>query len=148
MSRVSDRVVERSRRFLAPDEQPRWVVLAQGGINPWYQGLFFAVGLIAFRLLAAGLGLDFDGGAFFGPLGGMIGFVVCQSRVTRRVLLTTDRAIVVLEYDSFGGVHPSRVLSRLPLDTPVGPLSGIWARTELAGERLWIHKKWQRGVPA
>ncbi|MFC8512397.1 hypothetical protein [Streptomyces sp. NPDC057257] len=64
------------------------------------------------------------------------------------MVLVTDRAVVVLEYGRFGGVKPTRVLARLPQGTPIGPMSGTWARIELAGERLWVHKKWHEDAAA
>ncbi|MCT9078511.1 hypothetical protein [Streptomyces fulvoviolaceus] len=60
----------------------------------------------------------------------------------------TDRSVVVLEYGRFGAVKPTRVLARPPLGTEIGPLSGTWARIELAGERLWVHKKWHGDAAA
>lgn len=75
MSKISAKVVERSQGLLEPGEQVRRVLLAQGGINPWAQVVFFMVGLI-------------------------------------------------------------------------GTLSGTWAQTELAGERLWVHKKWHGDAAA
>ncbi|MFG2935182.1 hypothetical protein [Streptomyces sp. NPDC048282] len=54
----------------------------------------------------------------------------------------TDRGWDVLEYGRFGGVKPTKVIRRLPQSAGIWTLSGTWAQTELAGERLWVHKKW------
>ncbi|AZP17493.1 hypothetical protein EJC51_16010 [Streptomyces aquilus] len=40
------------------------------------------------------------------------------------------------------------VIARLPQGTRIGPMSGTWAQIELAGERLWVHKKWQGDAAA
>ncbi|MET7484711.1 hypothetical protein [Streptomyces sp. NPDC005538] len=118
------------------------VLLAQGGINPWAQVGFFLVGLIGVRVVAVAAGASSGGGALLGALGGLVGMTVAMALTTRRVVLATDRGLVVLEYGRFGGVKPSGVVARLPKGTGIGTLSGTWARTELAGERLWVHKKW------
>ncbi|MFJ2237058.1 hypothetical protein [Streptomyces sp. NPDC087859] len=120
------------------------MVLAQGGLNPWLQNVFFLSGLIGARLVVAW----WDGPGVFdllwSLLGALTGAVLATVFISRRVVLMTDRGVVVLEYGRFGGVKPTRMLARLPSGTGTGPLSGLWARTELAGERLWIHRRWHR----
>jgi hypothetical protein len=124
------------------------VVLAQGGINPWLQGALFLSGLIGARFVVAA----WDGPGVFdllwSVLGGVGGAVLANAFISRRVVLLTDRGVLVLEYGRFSGVKPTRLLARLPLDTPIGPLSGLWARTELAGERLWVHRRWHGNATA
>ncbi|MFJ9381008.1 hypothetical protein [Streptomyces sp. NPDC101455] len=99
-------------------------------------------------LVAAGASGGF--GALGGVLGALVGAVVAAALTTRRVVLATDRGLVLLEYGRFGGVKPTKVIARLPQGTAIGTLSGTWARTDLAGERLWVHKKWHEdaAVPA
>ncbi|MFJ3302383.1 hypothetical protein ACIPSA_04545 [Streptomyces sp. NPDC086549] len=142
VSKLADRVFARSQGFLEPNERIRRVMLAQGGINPWAQVVFFLPGLIGTRILADAAGAGVAGAALFGALGGVLGAAVAAPLISRRVVLVTDRGVVVLEYRRFGGVKPTRVIARLPQDTVIGPLSGTWAKIELAGERLWVHKKW------
>ncbi|MEU6376545.1 hypothetical protein [Streptomyces sp. NPDC046909] len=149
MSRLSVRVALRSQRFLEPGEQIRGVVLAQGGMNPWLLTVCFMAGFLGvrFAVLVAGA----PGGAAdvaWGALGAVVGTALANAFFTRRVLLATDRGLVVLEYPRFGSIRPTRVRARLPLGTGIGPLSGIWARTEVAGERLWVHKKWHKHAAA
>ncbi|MGI5413874.1 hypothetical protein ACQEV9_44620 [Streptomyces chartreusis] len=146
--KISGMVIERSRRFLEPDEQVRRVILAQGGINPWLQVVFFVVGLIGVRIAFNAVGADGVLGIFYGVLGGAAGALVAGALTSRRVVLVTDRSVVVLAYGRFGGVKPSRLAARLPRDTRIGPLSGTWAPIELGGERLWVHKKWHGDAAA
>lgn len=124
------------------------MALAQGGINPWLTAVLFVGGLIGVRAIAVGVGVTGSAGDLWSALGGIVAAIVATALVSRRVLLLTDRGVVVLEYGRFGGVKPTRVLARLPLGTGIGSLSGLWARIELGGERLWVHKKWQGAAAA
>jgi hypothetical protein len=146
--KILSRVVERSQDFLEPVERVERVLLAQGGINPWAQVGFPLVGLIGVRAVAIATGASSGVGALGGVLGALVGAVIAAALTTRRVLIATDRGVVVLEYGRFGGVKPTKVIARLPRGTEIGALSGTWARTELAGERLWVHKKWHGDVAA
>ncbi|WP_405993810.1 hypothetical protein [Streptomyces sp. NBC_00986] len=146
--KISTSVVERSQGLLEPGERVERVLLAQGGINPWAQVGFPLVGLIGVRAVAVAAGASGGVGALGGVLGALIGAVVAAALTTRRVVLATDRSVVVLEYGRFGGVKPTKVIARLPRDTAIGTLSGTWAQTELAGERLWVHKKWHGDAAA
>jgi hypothetical protein len=129
---------------LEPGEQVGRVVLAQGGFNPWLQNAFFLSGLIGARFAAASWGGPGVFDLLWTLLGALAGAVLGTVFISRRVVLMTDRGVVVLEYGRFGRVQPTRVLARLPAGTRLGPLSGLWARTELAGERLWIQRRWHR----
>jgi hypothetical protein len=148
-SRFVGRVARRAQGFLESGEQIRTAMPAQGGISPWLQTVFFLAGAIGARFAFAAVGAA---GAFDGlwiVLGAVVGALLANAFISRRVVLVTDRAVVVLEYGRFAvTVKPTRVLARLPLGTGIGPLSGIWARIELGGERLWVHKKWHRNAAA
>jgi hypothetical protein len=76
-------------------------------------------------------------------LGGALAGLLVASLMSRRVVLRTDRALVVLGFNRFAfRVKPSKVVARLPKDTLFGPLEGTYARMKLGTETLWIHKKW------
>ncbi|NNN32596.1 hypothetical protein HLK59_19955 [Streptomyces sp. S3(2020)] len=145
---LAGRVVRRSQGFLEPGEQVWRVVLAQGGLNPWLQSAFFLSGLIGARLAVASWGGPGVFGLFWSVLGAVGGAFLANVFISRRVVLMTDRGVVVLEYGRFSTVKPTRLVARLPLGTAMGPLSGLWARTELAGERLWVHRRWHGSVTA
>ncbi|MFE0516150.1 hypothetical protein [Streptomyces sp. NPDC058964] len=147
-SRLSGVVMERARPLLEPGEQIRRVVLAQGGIRPTAQVWIVLPGLLAGRILADAAGAVIWQEALWSALGAMVAAVIATCLITRRVLLVTDRSVVLLEYGRFGGVRPARVIARLPQGTRIGPLSGTWARIELAGERLWVHKRWHGDAAA
>ncbi|MFI9829513.1 hypothetical protein ACIHIX_17700 [Streptomyces sp. NPDC051913] len=143
MPRSAERVRAVSQGLLEPGERTRRVMLAQGGVSPWWRAGFFLVGAMAFQLVPVG---GYAG--FRGALGGLAGVLLANAFTSRRVVLVTDRAVVVLQYGRFGAVKPTRVLARLPLGTEIGPLSGTWARIELAGEPLWVHRQWQGDAAA
>ena len=148
MSRQAERIGRRSQGFLEPGERIGRVVLAQGGISPWWQAVFFVAAVVAIRLAVGSAELAELSGVPWGIATGLIGAVASSAFFSRRVVLLTDRAVVVLEYGRFGPVKPRRVLARLPLGTGIGPLSGLWARTEVAGERLWVHRRWHGDAAA
>lgn len=111
--------------------------------------VFFMVGLVGVRVLFTAMGAaEGAAGYLAGFLGGLAGVLLANGFTTRRGVLVTDRNVVVLEYGRFGGVKPIRVIARLPQGTRIGPMSGTWAPIELAGERLWVHKKWQGDAAA
>lgn len=124
------------------------MVIAQGGINPRLQIAFLMVAFIGVRILSTAMGLAGDAGIFMGALGGLAGALLANGFITRRAVFVTDQDVVVLAYGRFGGVRPTRVIARLPQGTRIGPMSGTWAQIELAGERLWVHKKWQGDAAA
>ena len=64
-----------------------------------------------------------------------------------RTIVVTDRAVVVLR-QSKASLTPKGVLARLPRNTRIGPVSGLWAKTELNGQRLWIHRRFHKDVTA
>ena len=66
--------------------------------------------------------------------------------VKRRIIVVTDRAIVVVRAGSFMGTTAKEVLARLPRATRIGPLSGLWAKAEINGEKQWIHKRFHGDV--
>jgi hypothetical protein len=64
-----------------------------------------------------------------------------------RIVCGTDRAIVVLEAN-LNGTSPTKVLSRLPRETRIGPVKGLWSPITLAGERLYVGKRFHKDVDA
>lgn len=66
--------------------------------------------------------------------------------VKRRIVVATDRAIVVYSASFWTGTHPKGVLNRLPRNTTIGPLSGLWAKAIIGGEKVHIHKRFHSDV--
>ena len=65
--------------------------------------------------------------------------------VRRRIIVATDRSVLVLKA-GFMGTSPTEVLQRLPRTTQIGPVSGLWAKVNLGGEKMYIHKRFHSDV--
>jgi hypothetical protein len=65
-----------------------------------------------------------------------------------RVIVVTDRRILVCRSGRFRMTPVNGVLRQLPRSTPIGPASGLWYRTDHLGERLYISKRFFKDVVA
>jgi hypothetical protein len=65
--------------------------------------------------------------------------------VKRQIIVATDRSVLVLKA-GFSGTSPKEVLQRLPRTTHIGPVKGLWAKVELGGQKLYIHKRFHSDV--
>lgn len=66
--------------------------------------------------------------------------------VKRRIIVVTDRAIVVVRSGTMSGTSAKEVMARLPRATALGPVSGVWAKLELNGEKQWVHKRFHGDI--
>ena len=69
-------------------------------------------------------------------------------RKAYRVVVVTDRRILVCQSGRFRMSPVNGVLRELPRDTRIGPATGLWYRTEALGERLYIGKNFHKDVAA
>ena len=65
-----------------------------------------------------------------------------------RVVVVTDRRILVCKSGRVTMTPIKEVLRELPRNTKIGPASGLWYRTEALGERLYIGKRFHKDVAA
>ena len=66
-----------------------------------------------------------------------------------RIVIVTDKAVLVLRAGRLMGTRPLELLGRLPRATRIGPLSGqVWMKTNLNGENVWIHRRFKKDVEA
>ena len=72
-----------------------------------------------------------------------IGFLA--GRVKFRIIARTNQSLLILD-GGMSGIKPKTILKRLPHDTPIGPLKGIWARTIIDGEKYWISWKFHKDL--
>lgn len=63
-----------------------------------------------------------------------------------RVVVVTDKRILVCRSGRFRMSPVNEVLTELPRPTQIGPASGLWFKTETLGERLYIHKRFHKDV--
>lgn len=64
------------------------------------------------------------------------------------VFSVTDRAILVMKAGKFIPSKPKSLEARLPRNTQVGPVSGLWGQTNALGKRVWVHKRFHKDVLA
>jgi hypothetical protein len=62
-----------------------------------------------------------------------------------RIIARTNQSLLILD-GGMSGIKPKTILKRLPHDTPIGPLKGIWARTIIDGEKFWISWKFHKDL--
>jgi len=65
-----------------------------------------------------------------------------------RVVVVTDRRILVCRSGRFRTTPVNDVIRELPRATRIGPPSGIWWRCETLGEKLYVHKRYHKDVTA
>lgn len=73
-----------------------------------------------------------------------IGFLLGMTQY--RLLVVTDRNVLVLSAGGLNGTVPKEMIRRLRRPTTVGPMSGLWAKVRIANEDLWVHKRFQAGL--
>jgi hypothetical protein len=65
-----------------------------------------------------------------------------------RVVVVTDRRILVCKSGRFRMTPVKEVVRELPRNVRIGPPNGLWWRCESLGERLYIHKRFHKDVNA
>lgn len=65
-----------------------------------------------------------------------------------RVVVVTDKRILVCRSGRFSTTPVKEVLRELPRGTRIGPASGLWWRCETLGEKLYVHKRFHKDVEA
>ncbi len=78
---------------------------------------------------------------------GMLSYLVLF-KMRYRAIVVTDRRIAVFDTGKMGMGTPKELIRSLPRATRIGPLKGLWAKTETLGERLYIHKRFHKDVDA
>jgi len=65
-----------------------------------------------------------------------------------RTVAVTDRAIIIGRSSLMRPYTFKEGLNRLPRQTRIGPVTGLWAKTNLGGEQVWIHRRFHKDVQA
>ncbi|MCW2495672.1 MAG: hypothetical protein JWQ77_1596, partial [Jatrophihabitans sp.] len=65
-----------------------------------------------------------------------------------RVIVVTDRRILVCRSGRFRITPVKDVVRELPRSTVIGPATGLWYRCDQLGERLYINKRFHKDVLA
>jgi hypothetical protein len=121
-----ERLLEKARPLLEPGEAVAHVVRAQEGKNRYLAMLFALVGGAGLAVVAGAPALAFP-----------LGYLVFTLQYRRRLILATDRALVVLAGGWFR-YTPQKVIERLDLETPIGPLRGLQMETRIGDHRMFV----------
>jgi hypothetical protein len=65
-----------------------------------------------------------------------------------RVIVATDRRLLLYAGNRWRVGAIRELMSELPRRTRIGPAGGVWHRTDVFGERLYIQRRWHREVQA
>ncbi len=65
-----------------------------------------------------------------------------------RLVAVTDRAVVVCRASMWKPFAPKDLLGRLPRGVSFGPVRGLWGKTTVGPEQMWVHKRFHRDVEA
>jgi hypothetical protein len=113
-----DKLAEGCAPFLPPDSLIGQVFICQSAPSPWFFLITYLTGLTMFW-------------------------------IKYRCVAVTQDAIYVLESSKpSGGAKPKSLVSTLPRQTQLGPVSGRWGQVSLLGERHWIHTRFHQDVTA
>lgn len=76
----------------------------------------------------------------------LISYWIIIIRGAYRIVVVTDRRILVCRSGRFRITPVNEVLRELPRATIIGPPSGVWYRTDALGERLYFAKRFHRDI--
>ena len=78
---------------------------------------------------------------------GALGLVGAMA-ASRRIIVVTNQAILVVEASRLTGTTPTKrgVIARLPRQTAIGPPKGVWAKVRIGDSNLYVHKRFHRDI--
>ncbi len=82
------------------------------------------------------------------PYWALLSYWIIIIRNSYRVVIVTDRRIVVCRSGRFRVTPVNAVVGEFPRATRIGPATGLWYKCETLGERLYIHKRYHKDVEA
>ena len=78
----------------------------------------------------------------------LISYWIIIIRNAYRVIVVTDRRILVCKSGRFRTTPVNEVLYELPRSTRIGPASGLWYKTQSLGEQMFIAKRFHKYIEA
>ena len=82
------------------------------------------------------------------PWLGGLGALIYAFIAKFRIVVVTDRSIVLLKAGALGGTKPKELVKRVPR-TPLEPFSAkVWGKVMIDGERHWVHRRFKKDVDA
>ena len=82
------------------------------------------------------------------PYWSLLSYWIIIFKNAYRVVVVTDRRILVCRSGRIRMSPIHEVLRELPRSTQIGPLSGLWTRCETLGEPLFISGRFRKDVAA
>jgi hypothetical protein len=86
------------------------------------------------------------GGQTTSPYSPTLAYWIIIIKNSYRVVVVTDRRILVCQSGRFRSTTVNEVAEELPRETRIGPATGLWYRCDTLGERLYIHKRYHKDV--
>lgn len=78
----------------------------------------------------------------------LISYWIIVLRNSYRVVVVTDRRILLARSGRFSTTPVKEIVRELPRQTRIGPPSGLWYKTDALGEVLYIAKRFHKDVTA
>jgi len=78
----------------------------------------------------------------------LISFWIIILRNSYRVVVATDRRILLLQSGRFSMTPAKSILAEFPRATRIGPAHGLWYKCESLGVPLYIAKRFHKDVEA
>ena len=81
-------------------------------------------------------------------LAGALGALIYAFVAKFRIVVVTDRSIVLLKAGALTGTKPKELVKRVPR-TPLEPFSAkVWGKVMIDGERHWAHRRFKKDINA
>ena len=125
-------------KFLEADEKVKWILPGQGGLHP------FTMLVFAMFILVAVLVLD-PSSRIMGVTITIVVFAVVAVLTTARyrVIAITSDDVLLLKARGWRPAKPVELIRRVPRTAKFEVRGQFWSQVEVAGEKLWIHKRFQ-----
>jgi hypothetical protein len=82
------------------------------------------------------------------PYWALLSYWVIIFKNAYRVVVVTDRRIMVCKSGRLSTKAVNEVVRELPRATRIGAPSGVWFKCDSLGERLYVHKRFHKDVVA
>jgi hypothetical protein len=83
------------------------------------------------------------------PYFAFLSYLILLLMAQMRMIVVTDRAIVVLKASKMLSGRPKSLIARYPRNMPLGPVTGsLWTPVTLGGDRMWVHRRFHKDIRA
>ncbi|MEZ5261409.1 MAG: hypothetical protein AB7W59_02035 [Acidimicrobiia bacterium] len=76
----------------------------------------------------------------------LLGFIFFIAKNRYYTVAVTDRRIALFEGGRLTLASPKQLVASLPRQTKLGPATGLWWKTQIAGTGLHVHKRFHKDV--